>query len=122
MESTGFAFPFSFSLGEAAINTDMDNIRQSVYLILSTTKGERPMCPEFGTRLADYAFEPITPTLLEMIRREIVSTLLRWEPRIESLEVAFLPQGSEGALHVRVSYHVVAASLPDSAEIVLPTA
>jgi len=60
-----------------------DRIRDAIWIIVSTSLGERLMRPEFGAGLKDYVFESNS----EVVRAELASVIRRalveWEPRIE---------------------------------------
>ena len=79
-------------------------IRQSVYLILATRRGERPFRPDFGTFLTRFAFENLDTTAENLIRQEVVSALQAWEPRVHGVEVTFEPRRAQGVLLVHVAY------------------
>jgi hypothetical protein len=79
----GISFPFrrsSTSLPARA--TDHDLIRQSLVQIVSTTKGERVMRPDFGTNIIHYIFDNNDDLLAELIRSDVFSAVGRYEPRV----------------------------------------
>jgi phage baseplate assembly protein W len=80
---TGWGFPVRPAPdGGIAMATGEQEIAQSIYLILSTNPGERPMRPEFGTPLLDYVFEPADGRTFGRMSYVIEESLRRWEPRI----------------------------------------
>ena len=86
-----------------------DSVRQAVWIILGTAKGERVMRPDFGCGLYDLVFEPITPATLGRISRIVRSDLLRFEPRIEVTDVQVTPQNDLAMgqmLLINVDYRV----------------
>jgi len=85
-----------------------EEVEQSVRLILTTRKGERPLRPKFGARLDRFAFEGQGATAQNLIRREVIAALTEWEPRVRDPEVAFRPCPEEGKLYVSVSYRLSA--------------
>ncbi len=81
---TGWSFPPTFSrywkgveLVEAA-----DDIRESLYIILTTNLGERVMQPNFGCGLDEFVFESVTENLKTNIKDKIKKAILFFEPRI----------------------------------------
>lgn len=84
-----------------------EEVEQSVRLILTTRKGERPLRPKFGAGLDRFAFEDQGATTQNLIRREVIDALTQWEPRARDLEVTFRPRPEEGKLFVIVSYCLV---------------
>lgn len=106
--STGLKFPFSFTeQGMAAVSEDRDNVRESIRIILLTEPGERITQPQFGTGLHQFLFEVMDSRLEEMISREVIHSLNRWEERITDISVqAGFEQMEEGILKIEVSYRL----------------
>ncbi|MGD2114434.1 MAG: GPW/gp25 family protein [Acidobacteriota bacterium] len=108
----GWTFPPRVdAAGRIALSEQEDDIREAIPLILLTARGERPMRPEFGGGLHDAVFTTLSATNLGRLQAEIRRALLRWEPRIEVLEVAVKPgAGQVGTLLVDVDYRVRATN------------
>ena len=86
-------------------------MREAIPLILLTARGERPMRPELGAGLYDAVFTTLSSTNLGRLQAEIRRSLVRWEPRIEVLEVAVKPDAGEvGTLLIDVDYRVRATN------------
>lgn len=49
---------------------DIDLAKQDLLNHFYTRKGERVMAPNFGTAVWDYIFDPLTPELQTLIKRE----------------------------------------------------
>ncbi len=85
---SGWAFPTrADSRGGIALVDGVREIEESIRLILGTAYGDRPMRPEFGCRIHDFAFEPADTSLAGRVAYEVRASLLRWEPRIDVLDV-----------------------------------
>lgn len=74
--------------GFFATTTDVDLIKENVYVILNTRKGEMVMLPEFGSSVIDLLFENITQSSQAVIAQHIKEDLARWEPRLAVTSVA----------------------------------
>lgn len=82
-------------------------IRDAVWLILATARGERVMRPDFGCGIHDLVFATPSATTLGRVAREVQDALVRWEPRAEVLAVDADPDPAEPArLLIRVDYRV----------------
>jgi phage baseplate assembly protein W len=72
-------------------NTGYDTaiIDSSVKMLLSTSKGERIMLPDYGTNLRLLVFGPVTQDMQATAQQEIIDALNNWEPRasLQSLTV-----------------------------------
>jgi hypothetical protein len=108
----GWAFPPRL---EADGSIDMavyeEDIYQSIRIIMGTEPGERQMRPDFGAGLARFVFEPLSTTLLALIRTRVQEALVDWEPRIDVEEVKTSLDRQEGNLvRIEVSYLVRATN------------
>jgi phage baseplate assembly protein W len=103
----GWPFPIRRQDGLVQLVDGADLIRRSIYLILSTAPGERLMRPDFGCGIHELVFQPNTPTLRGAVEAKVRDALVRWEPRVDVLEVRAEP-GAEGPhqLLIRVDYRI----------------
>jgi phage baseplate assembly protein W len=83
----GIAFPLQLRDGVLAMNEYDAQVKQSIRLILSTSKGERVMRPDFGAGLERFAFEPDNGLTAILVQQEVKEVLKKYEPRIEVLTV-----------------------------------
>jgi len=104
----GFAFPISVdpTVGQMNMAGYEDSIKQSIYIILMTRKGERPMRPDFGCGIHDYVFSSMDYFNISRIKEEVNEALLLWEPRIENVEVDVIETEEAGRLDINISYVV----------------
>ncbi|MFN8451282.1 MAG: GPW/gp25 family protein [Anaerolineae bacterium] len=105
---TGWAFPIRPTLtGELSLVTSEEKIRQSLLLILSTAPGERQMRPEFGCGIHDLVFQPNTETMRVMVQNQVRDALIRWEPRIDVMDVRVeTPPEARNFLIIRIDYRI----------------
>jgi uncharacterized protein len=88
-----------------------DDIRDAIWLILGTAKGERVMRPDFGCGIHDLIFSVSSPTTAGLVAKEVREALIWWEPRIELLNVQVLPKPDEPTtLLIRIEYQVRATN------------
>ncbi|PTN11649.1 GPW/gp25 family protein [Nitrosomonas aestuarii] len=80
---TGWAFPPQFNQnGSVKQVTAEEDIRESLYILLSTTPGERVMQPTYGCDLKSQVFEEIDEGSVTVIIDLIKRAILFFEPRI----------------------------------------
>jgi uncharacterized protein len=109
---TGWAFPPSFDKNSKAPDmvSDVEDIQQSLHILLSTSLGERVMQPEYGCNLRDYQFEPINNTFLGFLHDLVRRSILFYEPRIEVTQISITePDDFEiyvGKLIIEVEYTI----------------
>jgi phage baseplate assembly protein W len=84
-----------------------EEIRQSIWLILTTAPGERQMRELFGCGVHDLVFDPNTAALQGLVQENVRASLTRWEPRIDVLDVrAEAPPEQRNILLIRVDYRI----------------
>jgi phage baseplate assembly protein W len=103
----GWAFPVRVDDKTTAIRLAEyeTDIRQSIWIILSTAKGERVMRPDFGCGIHDLVFEVINTTTMAEIEDRIRLDLAAFEPRIDVTAVSTISAaGLDGQLRISIDY------------------
>ena len=107
----GWAFPLAGdSSGEVNLAAAEEDIRQSVRIILGTAPGERVMRPDFGAGLQALVFEPISATLIALVKHRVEEALVVWEPRIDTITVGVTADPPRGRLLIAIDYRVRATN------------
>lgn len=116
----GWAFPVRVNAtGGIALVSNNREIEEAIRLILGTAPGERPMRPEFGCRIHNYVFSSSDATTAGMIAADVKASLLRWEPRIDVLDITVGFDEFEPALvYIDVRYRI--RSTNDARNLVFP--
>ena len=91
--------------GDVNILTDDVAVKRSVRNLVLTSRWERLMQPEIDSRVSDRLFENITPLTEVRIEQSIRSTLNRYEPRIEVLDIV-IDAGDANNLNVTVAFRI----------------
>lgn len=87
---TGWGFPPEFNInGSVRYVSAEDDIYESLYILLSTSPGERVMQPTYGCGLKTQIFEEINETAVTVIVDLVRRAILFFEPRVlvESITV-----------------------------------
>ena len=113
---TGMKFPPQIDpgTGRFAVSSREQSVRESVYLILMTNRGERWLEPGFGSQMASYAFMDTSPTMLRMLSDDLRDLLLTQEPRISEVDVEIDPEIKNDCLVVSIRYTVAATNRRDN--------
>jgi phage baseplate assembly protein W len=86
-------------------------VEQSLWLILSTARGERLMLPDFGCGIHELVFTPNVELSRGDILAEVTSALVRWEPRIDLLGVdVSAGQDEPNLLLIHIDYRIRAVN------------
>jgi phage baseplate assembly protein W len=93
---SGWAFPMrcTASGGIALVSRERE-LEEAMRIILLTYPGERPMRPEFGSRVRDFVFRPADEEMAGELGHEVKTSLLRWEPRVDVVNVTTTPDPDE---------------------------
>jgi len=104
----GWKFPVQVTpAGRIAQARFEQRIEESIFLILSTARGERPMLPEFGCGLHDLVFESNSPGTTALVTQAVRQALTTFEPRIDVLDVTVdNPDTQPNLLLIRVNYRI----------------
>ena len=109
----GWAFPPQFSGGGADVElvAGVDDIHQSLQILLTTQLGERVMHEQFGCGLDGLMFEEVDQSLVNQIVALVRDAILYHETRVE-LEGVDVSQrdADRGALLIHVDYTVRATN------------
>lgn len=82
------------------------SVRESVYIILMTAKGERFMEPDFGSGLLSYTFMDTSSTMLHLMRSELTECLLSQEPRLADVDISFDTKSRRDCLLIDITYQI----------------
>ncbi|WP_370250062.1 GPW/gp25 family protein [Nocardioides sp.] len=100
----GFSWPLEVDhTGSIRLTDGVPDLDAAIRIVLSTSPGERVMRPQFGCRIWDLLFEPVTGNLLGLINEAVRDALAQWEPRIAVEQVYSEPDPHD---HSRVAVHI----------------
>jgi phage baseplate assembly protein W len=104
----GWRFPIKVNAkGGLNWSTGPDRIQAAIWIILSTSPGERLMLPTFGAGIKDYVFESNSELVCARLQSGIQNALLHWEPRIQIVSVQATPSTEQDSLVlVSISYQI----------------
>ena len=105
---TGWSFPVRLTAkGGLSLSAGEQDIREAIWIVLATAKGERLMRPDFGCGIHDYVFAPNNAGTRARIADQVRYALLTFEPRIDVLDVRVETFAQESnKLLIRVDYSV----------------
>ncbi len=105
---TGWRFPIRINgRGGFSLVSDEQNVAESIWVVLSTAPGERIMMPAFGCGIHEYVFAPNNAGTRGAIAYQIQQALMRWEPRIDVIDVrANADPGQPNLLLVQIDYRI----------------
>ena len=103
----GWSFPPEFNKFADGFALKMvaeeEDIKESLWILFSTSPGERVMQPSYGCRLQGMVFESINQSTITEIKDIIERAILFFEPRITLEEIDV---DTEDALEGRINIHL----------------
>ena len=75
--------------GDVIVKLEANAIKQSIFNLLMTRKGERPFNPNYGIGVHDFLFENVDELFVPTLNRDIEEHIDAFEPRavFESVEI-----------------------------------
>jgi len=104
----GWKFPLQVTAGgKIAQSRYEQRVEESIYLILSTSRGERLMLPDFGCGIHDLVFAPNNAMTRTIVVQHVREALVRYEARIDVLDITVETSDAEpNLLLIRVNYQI----------------
>lgn len=102
----GWVFPLGVSVqGSVQQSSIVQNIEETILIILRTRLGERVYRPDFGSRLEELIFAPMNTQTLLLAKLYTQEALEKWEPRIIVDAVRTEPDPVRDRLDIIIEYH-----------------
>jgi Bacteriophage baseplate protein W len=93
--------------GPIAMLGDDEKIAQSIWIILTTSPGERVMRADFGCGLNQMVFASLSQSTIGQVITKVKNALAQWEPRISVDSVDATPSTTEtNLLLISIAYTV----------------
>ena len=109
----GWGFPIDIDAQgtQIARSPYEESVRQAIWIILGTARGERVLRPDFGCGIHDLVFAVNNATTAGLAAQTVRQALILWEPRIDLLDVQVTPKPDEpNTLLIRIDYRVRATN------------
>lgn len=109
---TGWSFPPEFNKVSNSVElvSGIEDIDQSLNILLSTALGERVMQPKYGCDLTDYVFESMNSSVIGYLKDRVTNAILFYEPRIRVEQIEITSSDSmeliEGRFTISIQYFV----------------
>ena len=106
---SGWSFPPRFMESTEGIEMSQDehDIAESIFILLSTTPGERIMNPRYGCDLHSQVFATMNTSTKTIIQDLISTAILYFEPRVKVVAITVDDTNYlEGRLDVSIVYDI----------------
>ena len=105
----GLSFPLTSNLFSTfnQSKTLLEQTKSNLRNLLLTSKGERPLQPEFGSDLTDLLFEPIVDNMDDRIEETIRDAIDNWLPYVNVSNVFVVQdQSNPNLIQVQLEYFI----------------
>lgn len=104
----GWSYPPEFGKeGDPTVmSSDEENIRQSLWMLFSTSPGERIHRYDYGCPLRSYVFDSLDVTTQTLLAEQIRKSVILFEPRISLDSLTFDTEAQEGILYINLEYTI----------------
>ncbi len=103
----GFGFPIRVNArGGFDWVEDAAAVERSVWIILTTARGEMQMQPRFGCGIHELVFADNTPAARAVVAQQVAEALTEWEARIDLLDVRVSEGDEPTALVIEIDYRL----------------
>ncbi|CAA0119965.1 Uncharacterised protein [BD1-7 clade bacterium] len=105
---TGWTFPPRFSLAAGSVETvtGVEDIEQSLTILLSTRIGERFLEPTYGCDLQEFLFAPLNSGNRALLEDTVRDAVLYHEPRIRLEKLLLSSSTNDGEVLIDIEYTV----------------
>ena len=100
---------------EIAMSEYDNDIKEAIWIILGTARGERVMRPDFGCGIHDMVFASLNSATLTLMENSVQEALLSWEPRIDLIGIQVSDEyAQEGKVVISIDYRVRSTNKRDN--------
>jgi hypothetical protein len=106
---SGWSFPprFMESTDGLELSHNDQDIAESIFILLSTTPGERVMNPKYGCDLQSMVFSSMSTSNKTRIEDMINTAILYFEPRVRVVGITInSPDQLNGKLEISITYDI----------------
>lgn len=105
---TGWSFPPTFDRHGASVRmvSAETDIRESLWILLSTNLGERIMLATYGCDLWSQVFVGLTTTKANEIANMVTNAIVEWEPRVAVESVSVMETAIDGWIDISIDYWI----------------
>lgn len=110
---TAIKHPLQYVAGKPVYISGTDMLRQSLNIILKTNVGEQFMVRQFGSRLKELLFQPLSPAIEGNVLLFVKQAIDAWEKRVIFVKGEF-KYPKAGVLHIEITYRVRGTDFTDT--------
>lgn len=103
----GWSFPPEITDKGTKMSAYEKDIKESLYILFSTSPGERVNRYDYGCPLRLFTFEPLTRQTVERMRNAISRSVVLYEPRIVLEDITIEDEPDMGRILIKLTYTII---------------
>jgi len=96
--------------GDVFKKTDAEAVKQAVKNLVMTNRFEKPFLPNFGGDVRSMLFELADEETADDIEQQILSSISRYEPRAQVINVEAILKEEFNSLSVKITFRVISTN------------
>ena len=96
--------------GDVFKKTDAEAVKQAVKNLVMTNRFEKPFLPNFGGDVRSMLFELADEETADDIEQQILSSISRYEPRAQVMNVEAILKEEFNSLSVKITFRVISTN------------
>ena len=92
---------------DIVLRYDEEAVKRSLKNLIFTSKYDRPFQPYINSRIRNLLFENITPITAGLIRSNLKDLIIRYEPRVNLIDIQVLAFPDQNAFEVTLVFRIV---------------
>lgn len=107
------------SQGDLSSVTNREAIKQSLRMMMDTSRGSRVFSPDYGCRVKAFLFEPFETSTAERLGREIRETIQNYEKRVQLVTINVEMDWDATSYVVNIVYRIINTEQVDAFKVTL---
>ena len=96
--------------GDIGMLSDAQAVKNSVRNLVNTNFYEKHFRPEIGSNIRSILFEPVSPLVADVLKRQIKDVIENFEPRAELIDIKSIAKPDRNEYQVTIEFFVVNSS------------
>jgi len=107
---------FEFQRNKSLNIKDVELVKLDIINHIFTPRGSRVMMPDFGSGIAELAFEPLDEDLVDEVYAELL-TIIDYDPRVSIVNLSVTPDFDTNSVYVEARLFYIELNTVDDFEL-----
>lgn len=120
INNLGITFPYQEDLSGKFLKmnqTDKDELKSKIALLITTPKNQRLYKPDYGLNLEQFLFLPMDDMTYNQVRQEVINTVEKYLTQVKIENVQTDVNESQNLIGIQIRYSISDGILKDNDEL-----